>query len=344
MNIVLRGARDWVEEGLAGWDRFWFKPALPHTLALIRILAGAMLLYTHFVWSLNLEAFLGPSSWITADVSRELHGNSIWAWTPLWHIESPAMLWTLHLTGLVVIAMFTVGLFSRVTSVLSFLLAVMYCHRLEGALFGLDQVNTMLAMYCMFGPCGAVYSVDRLIRRVRAGGPLPEPEPSVGANVAIRLIQLHMCVIYLFGGIGKIKGDTWWVGNAFWMAVGNKEYQSLDMTWLVHYPVLCSLLAHITVFWETFYCATVWPRWTRPITLAVAAAVHGGIALFLGMITFGLAMLIGNLAFVPPEMIRNLAAWLAGERGRGGEEGVDLERAPPQRARRRGAAVGVNDQ
>jgi hypothetical protein len=37
--------------------------------------------------------------------------------------------------------------------------------------------------------------------------------------------------------------------------------------------------------------------------LAIAIPLHLGIALFMGMITFGLVMLIGNLAFVPPTWV-----------------------------------------
>jgi hypothetical protein len=69
------------------------------------------------------------------------------------------------------------------------------------------------------------------------------------------------------------------------------------------------LLTHITIFWEAFYCALVWPRLTRPIVLAIAVGVHGGIALFLGMITFGLAMLIGNFAFVSPRIVDGVISW-----------------------------------
>ena len=46
----------------------------------------------------------------------------------------------------------------------------------------------------------------------------------------------------------------------------------------------------------------------------MAVAVHGGIAIFLGMPTFGLVMLIGNLAFVPPEMVEQLVNLLRGKR------------------------------
>ena len=61
-----------------------------------------------------------------------------------------------------------------------------------------------------------------------------------------------------------------------------------------------AFVAHLTVAWELSYCVLVWPRLTRPLVLALAVPLHLGIALFLGMITFGLVMLIGNLAFVFP--------------------------------------------
>ena len=120
-----------------------------------------------------------------------------------------------------------------------------------------------------------------------------------------------MCVIYLFGGIGKLRGVAWWDGSAVWMSVANYEYQSLDMTWLAHFPILIALMTHVTVLWETFYCVLVWNRITRPIMLALAVAVHGGIALFLGMITFGLAMIYGNMAFIQPATVESLRQrWL----------------------------------
>ena len=104
------------------------------------------------------------------------------------------------------------------------------------------------------------------------------------------------------------------------MAFGNMEYQSMDMIWLADYPILINLMTHVTVFWEIFYCALVWPRLTRPIVLLLAIPLHMGIAICLGMITFGLAMLIGNMAFLPPEFVRALRPWRRSQRqGRVGE-------------------------
>jgi hypothetical protein len=304
MNASTRASAGWISAWWLAWDQFWFTPAAPHTLCAIRILAGAMLFYTHFIWSLDLTAFLGPDSWMSAAAVRELSRDS-YAWSYLWYVESPALLWALHLAALGVFALLTLGLFTRVVSVLAAVITLAYCHRLPGALFGLHQVNAMLAMYLAVGPAGATYSLDRW-RAARGAGQGTAVGDSTSANIAIRLIQLHLCIIYLFGGIGKMRGELWWDGSAVWFAVANYEYQSWDMTWLIHYPWLVALLTHVTVFWETFYAFLVWPRSSRPIALAIAVFVHGGIALFLGMPTFGLAMLIANLAFVPPGIVNRV--------------------------------------
>ncbi|MCC7086371.1 MAG: HTTM domain-containing protein [Pirellulales bacterium] len=289
-----------------GWNRFWFSPSDPATLGLLRILAGAMLFYTHLVWTLGLEDFFGNSHpWLTREAISALPGHATTKWSYFYLIDSPAMLWCVHIAALIVFALLTIGLWSRVMSILAFIASVSYIHRASLAQFGLDDTNVMLAMYLMVGPSGAAYSVDRWLKRRRKHRELAI-ETSIGANLAVRLIQVHMCVVYLFSGIGKLVGDPWWDGTAIWGAVANLEYQSVDMTWLGRHPWIMAILTHVTVFWETFYCALIWPRLARPIMLAIAVALHLSIGAFLGMWTFGLAMLIGNAAFISPWVVRRV--------------------------------------
>jgi hypothetical protein len=150
-----------------------------------------------------------------------------------------------------------------------------------------------------------VYSVDAW-RNKKQGFSIGQE--TVAARIATRLIQLHLCIVYLFGGISKMRGELWWDGSAIGYALVNWEYQSIDAVWLGHYPLLIGAISHVTIFWETFYCAAIWPRFLRPWTLAIAVAVHGGIALVLGMITFGVMMLVANLSFVAPETIDSLVS------------------------------------
>lgn len=306
MKLIIDYFRELARVTWQGWNRFWFTPSDPATLGLIRILAGGMLFYTHLVWSLDLNGFFGADGWLPAKTIASLPNHSAFEWSWFYWINSPALMWAAHMAALVVFALLTIGLWSRAMSILAFLATVAYANRASLAQFGLDDTNAMLAMYLMIGPCGAVYSVDNWLKRRRAGGNKSPVEPLVGANFAIRLLQVHLCVIYFFSGIGKAQGPLWWNGLAMLMATANYEYQSVSATWLIHYRYLAYLLTHITVFWELSYCALVWPRLTRPIVLAIAFGVHLGIGLFLGMWTFGLAMCIANLAFVSPWLVRRI--------------------------------------
>jgi len=331
--VLFESTRKWLTGWLRAWDWFWFTPRDPTVLGLLRIVTGLMLFYSHLVLASDLTSFMGERAWVDNETARMLHdgtfGETDYGRSYLWYFDSPAALWLHHGVTLAITLAFAAGLFTRLTAPAAWFLQLMVIHRLTGALFGLDQIVTYMAMYLMLSPCGSVFSLDAWLRR-RWGGAIdasrwrawlfPAPRPSVAANVATRLLQLHLCVIYLFGGLAKARGQTWWDGMAVWFSVSNYEYQSIDVTWLSRYPWLFAALSHLTLFWEIFYCAAVWPKRTRPLVLAMAVGVHGGIALFLGMITFGLMMIAANIIFVDPDWLRRLV-------GRGDAE--PLEETPP---------------
>jgi len=328
VNLVAAYLRELGTAAVAGWNRFWFLPRDVGTLAVIRICAGAMLFYTHLVWTKELDAFFGPDGFVPAAAAESFYtaiGTSPrYALSYLWYVESPGVLWTLHIAGLVVLGLFTLGLFTRTTAVLSFVVALSYVNRVPGTLFGLDQINLLLVSYLMLAPCGAAYSLDRRIAAWRHGAKyrgteLPPAPPSTAANVATRLIQLHMCVVYFFAGLGKLQGDTWWHGDALWGAAANLEYQTVDLTWLMDYPVLMAVLSQATAYWELTFCVLIWPRLTRPLVMLFAVPLHLGIGLCLGLMTFGLIMPIGIASFVEPWLTRRLLEPAEAGQGRGGE-------------------------
>lgn len=308
---VFVDTRGYFAEMWQAWNKFWFQSVDPATLCLIRLLAGTLLFYTHLVWSLDLQAFLGQEGWLPVEYIRRVQGEQWSVWSVFFWIKPGWLLWCVHIIALVVFFCLMIGLFSRTMAVLAFLFAVSYAHRVSpGAFFGLDKTNCMLALYLMLGPCGARYSLDS-VRRVRKGIATPIA-PSTSANLAIRLLQVHLCIIYFFSGLAKYTGENWHAGTAVWWALANQEYQSIDMTWLANWPALVALATHATVFWELSYWALVWNRFTRPLVLWMAMFVHGGIALFMGMITFGVAMMIANLAFLTPQIVRRWFDPLAG--------------------------------
>jgi hypothetical protein len=302
LNPVVRYVADCTRASVAAWNAFWYTPADPALLGVLRVCSGLMLLYTHAVWGLALNDFFGPSGWLSAPLVRALQRDefaySLWWWIP------PAWLWPAYAVSMLTLALYTLGLWTRLTSILALVVTISYANRVPAALFGLDQINAMLTLYLAIGPSGQTLSLDRWLARRRLPGDAPRPAPSAGANLALRLIQVHMCVIYFFAGIAKLQGPAWWGGDAMWRAFANLEYQSADMTWLAWHPWFLNFITHVSVLWEISFCVLIWlPRW-RPLMLAGAVVLHLGIGLCLGMWTFGLIMLVGCAAFLPGVLVR----------------------------------------
>jgi Vitamin K-dependent gamma-carboxylase len=311
LNPVFRYLEESAQATAEGWNAFWFTPADPTLLGVLRVLTGLMLLYTHAVWGLVLGDFFGPESWLSERLVRTLQeGSYIYSF---WWFVPQDWIWPAWGLSMLVLALFTFGVWTRVTSILALVVTLSFAHRVPAATFGLDQINAMLALYLAIGPSGAALSLDRWLTVRRSRAAALQPAPSEGANLALRLINVHMCVIYFFAGISKLQGPAWWNGEAMWRAFSNLEYQSIDMTWLAWHPRLLEFMTHVSVLWEVSFCALIWVPRLRPLVLALGVALHVGIGACLGMWTFGLIMLVGCASFLPTDAVRRLVeAWLPG--------------------------------
>jgi hypothetical protein len=304
------------------WDGFWFSRSDPFCLAIIRAFAGGIIFYTHVVWTIELESFFSSDQILPVEHHQLISGSSF-VWSHFYWMPSFSAAIVAHYIGLVAMLFFCIGFLTRYSGILTLFFAISYANRAIGATFGLDQLNVMLALYCVLGPSGSAFSVDRILHVRREKKRLlgnrsgthdlqSTNEPgSVLATVAIRCIQIHLCVIYLFAGWGKLLGSTWWNGEAIWGAIANSEYQTIDLTWLAAFPFFINAMTLVSLVWEVSYVFLIWPQWSRPIMLFLAVAVHLGIGLAMGMMEFGLIMLTANIAFVSPKLLRRITGCVA---------------------------------
>src|SRR5262249_48882217 len=166
-------------------------------------------------------------------------------WSVWFHVTDPAWMWITHGAIIVVMLMFAVGFCTRVTSVLTWLAALSYIQRSPITLFGVDTMMNVLLIYLMIGPSGAALSVDRWVahwwkgQKARRDGKQASawtpPEPSVSANFALRLIQIHFCIIYLASGTTKLMGGNWWNGTAVYYTMANYEFAPLRKDWYLSF-------------------------------------------------------------------------------------------------------------
>src|SRR5262249_45143283 len=53
------------------WEQFWFTPADPTVLALMRICSGLIIVYTFFAYCFTLQDFMGEHAWVDLALRRE---------------------------------------------------------------------------------------------------------------------------------------------------------------------------------------------------------------------------------------------------------------------------------
>ena len=309
-----------------GWTNFFFRPADPTPLGLIRIAVGVLGFWSLFVLGLDLHAYLGPRGW--ADAERVYEGLQPFAWS-FWFFVPESMLRIAWFVCLGIFGLLTTGLFSRTASILAWVVIVSTVRRVPMALFGFDQILSTLALYlAVSGASGQAISLDRFFRRwrqSRAAAALPprpgvsgrlvspsepgRPAATVSANLGLRLIQLHLAFIYGMAGLAKLQGPSWWTGTAIWGTMTAGEFVAINFTSLAAWPILLNLLTHASLALEIAYPVLVWFWLTRPLMIVGAIGLHLGIAVVCpGLTEFGLAMITANVAFMSGPWLRSLVA------------------------------------
>lgn len=306
-----------------GWDRFWFTPAHPATLGVLRIGTGLVMLYVYLSCTPYLLSFVGPDAWIDGQAMQQIREyspggasefeevvNRYWAQSVWFYVQDPMWVWASHVLFLIAIVCFTLGLFSRPAAVLVWLGHISFIQRSHVMWFGVDSILAMLIFYLMFGPTGGALSLDRMLWRRRQAPPMDgfapapvSPRLSWSANVVVRLIQIHMCIIYLCSGLAKLQGGSWWGGTAVLFVTLNYELAPFSMTWLGDFDnwqldTMSNLLVWFTLFFEISFIFLIWHRLWRPLMLLTAVLLHVGIGVFMGLDAFGAVMLVGCLSFV----------------------------------------------
>ncbi len=250
---------------------------------------------------------------------------SIW-----FHVTDPTEMAIAHGVILVIMVMFTIGLFTRVTSVLTWLAAVSYIHRTTQVLFGMDTMMNLLLISLMIGPSGAAMSVDRWrarrkaerLSRLRNNGELDAatqrflamPPKTASAGFVLRLVQIQFCFIYMSAGLSKLKGYSWWNHDAFWDTVANPEFTMMHFPFYEKmmrefvryrpvYEISAAIVVKFTLFMELALPFLVWTK-LRPYMVIGGVLFHFGIGMFMGLNLFGLLMMTLLLAYIPGEVIR----------------------------------------
>jgi hypothetical protein len=186
-----------------------------------------------------------------------------------------------------------IGFLSRASAILAWF--VHLCAAESGGFvsYGVDNFMTIGLFYLMLSPLPDRYSLDQRWRK------LPPKNPHL-LGFFRRVLQVHLCLIYFFGGLAKCLGSGWWDGSNLWRALIRPPFNLIAPEMLIRLKYLFSVAGIVISLLEISYPVFIWNRKTRGIWLVAICAMHVGIGLTMGMYLFAFIMVVLNIAAFGP--------------------------------------------
>lgn len=285
------------------WNRFWFVPIGRAPLDLLRVVSGGIALILLLTLLPDLAFYFGPEGVLPVSAIEQLEGP-LHGVSYLNYFTSPTELMVLHVVGIVFVAMFTLGLFTPITSVAALAVMLSTVHRGPMLASLVEPVVTMVMFYYCLGPGGPFAWIASKF----SGRPIERV--SSWATVSLRLIQVHLCLLYATMGLSKLMSDTWWGGSGVWWLIARPESRLFDLTGLATWEIggtpigiyVINLWSHAIVVFELAFALLIWNRLLRPLLLGWSLIHWIGVAILLGQPILALMMIGANAAFLDTEV------------------------------------------
>jgi hypothetical protein len=153
----------------------------------------------------------------------------------------------------------------------------------SASFYGVDQLANTFLFYLLVFPSGRA-------KRIPVAG--------------LRVMQAHLCAIYLGAGVFKAMGRQWWNGEAIWQTLSQPAFRIFDLSSLARHSWIPMLAGWGTLVVEIGYPFLIWPRRTRKAWCIATIGLHLGVGLFMGLVFFSsLMILLTCCLFLIPEEI-----------------------------------------
>ena len=274
---------------------FWFEPVEPLNLGLCRVLIFGAFFLLYLDYDLR---------WTEASDSL---------WMPVWIFQvlhlpvlSSGLLVVLQSVWKISLALSSIGLFTRISTVSAFILG-MYLLGLPHSFGNINHYDALVVF--VFGimalsRCGDSCSIDRLIWKARHRNDTSGQRPQISGEYTwpIRAVWVMFALIFLGAGVSKLRhvGLEWIFSDNIAVLLLRAQFEGKSaVPWgffLAQHQWLTQLVAAATVAIEVGYPLALFSRRARWILVPGAYSMQIGISLLMG-ITFS-TFLICNLFWV----------------------------------------------
>jgi uncharacterized membrane protein YphA (DoxX/SURF4 family) len=291
-----------------GWQAFFHAPESAAPVGVFRLLFGLMVAADTLLLFGDARRLLGPAGMLNAEHYRLKYGRSrftLLAFLPQRDASVHAVL-GLQLVAALCLA---VGLWTRLSAVVTFLTLVSITNRNPAMTHGGDTVSRLMAFLLIFSHAGKALSVDALL--AGAAGPVPVGE-GMYSPWCLRLMQIQVSIIYLRTVYWKLRGKKWRDGTAAYYPTQLVNYRRFELPRWALNGVAIRLATWGTLVLETALGTLIWVREFRYPVLVAGAAFHLMLEVLINLQLFGFVMLASLTLFIYPDDAQQLIASLNG--------------------------------
>ena len=281
----------------ASIHNFLFSPMDSFPLSFFRIAVGLFGLLQFLLLSANWLQLYGVNGYVEWFISYELFSiKELPSIVSLANFLLPLGISdnaiVAFVTGIYVLSLMgvTVGWRTKPMIFMAWLTHFMLCNTAMAFGYGVETFMHVSLFYLLFAPCSQYLSLDALAHRVS------DDKINSQARFMVRIMQLHLCVVYFNAGFAKMLGVDWWQGEAVWYIFGNTNYSQFNLQFLADLPFIPKTLSWWTLVIETAFPIFMYLKRSRKFWIVNIVMLHVGIGLIMGLYMFGLIMIILNVA------------------------------------------------
>ena len=299
----------WIKHNLSvfleGWNTFWFKPIDAVYMSCFRFCASSVILITYLIRFFDIKLFFYESGLLSSSSAKAI-SQAVTKSSFRLILSSDAWLYFCYLLFILVLLLMILGVSNRLLAGLAFVLHLIFIHRNPAIVYGVDSIITFWLFYLTLSNSGKDIKWFTYFFNKRRGLVSERNIKGDWLNtVACRLVQIQLCVIYMYSGLEKLKGQTWWEGTAVWETLSFYDLgTSIDFSFLLSVPLVSAFLTAFTVLFEIYFPVLIWIPRMRWALLVFGLLFHLMIGVFIGIYLFSLIMLSAYVLFVSPETLK----------------------------------------